>query len=75
MAMQEARAKMMNAREHLCNLRAFDLSGLPEYRPQGKLEGKLRFWGNNATHHRRQGRRILGQAFEAFHPKVEFSGA
>ncbi len=72
MAMQEARAKMMNARgTRVAYTKAFDLSGLPEYRPQGKLEGKLRFWGSNYITDGKVGE-YWEQAFKAFHPKVEF---
>lgn len=72
MAMQEARAKMMNTRgARVAYTKKFDLSGLPEYRPQGQLKGKLRFWGSNYITDGKIGG-YWEQAFKAFHPEVEF---
>ena len=46
--MQAARARMMTARgSRIAYTKKFDLSGLPEYRPQAQVSGTLRMWGSN----------------------------
>lgn len=48
LAMQEARAKMMSERgKTVSYTKKWDLSGLPRYQPQHKVNGTLRIWGSN----------------------------
>jgi phosphate transport system substrate-binding protein len=49
----------------------FDLSGLPEYRPTGKLSGTLRHWGSNYLADG-QLAAYLEEGFRRYHPDVRF---
>ena len=70
--MQAARARMMTARgSRIAYTKKFDLSGLPEYRPNAQVSGTLRLWGSNYI---TDG--FLGgyweAAFTRHHPGVKF---
>jgi phosphate transport system substrate-binding protein len=72
MAMQEARAKMMNQRgQRVAYTKVFDLSGLPAYAPKQKLSGTIRFWGSNYITDGRVGS-YWEKKFREFHPDVRF---
>src|SRR5262245_51472310 len=46
--MQAARAKMMTERgRKIAYAKRFDLSALPHYQPQQKVDGTVRMWGSN----------------------------
>jgi len=50
---------------------AFDLSGLPAYRPEGKVSGTLRLWGSNYFTDGNLGR-YWEEGFRRYHPDVSF---
>lgn len=70
--MQHARANMMTARgKKVAYTKKFDLSGLPEYKPVGKLSGTIRLWGSNYITDGRIGG-LWEDAFRKMYPDVQF---
>src|SRR6266403_113697 len=51
------------------NLAAQDLAALPEYKPQQKLSGVLRSWGNN---HMATLMKYWEEGFRKYHPEISF---
>jgi len=72
MAMQEARAKMMNDRgRRIAYTQTFDLSGLPDYQPRQKISGTIRLWGSNYITDGMVGG-YWEKKFQEYHPEVRF---
>jgi phosphate transport system substrate-binding protein len=70
--MQQARAKMMNARgAKVAYTKKWDLSGLPAYQPKQQVKGTLRIWGSNYITDGNIGR-YWEEAFRKYHPDVKF---
>ncbi len=71
--LQHARARGIQDKAHLVHYtKKFDLSGLPEYKPDGKLSGTIRQWGSNYLADSMLGR-YLEDGFRKYHPDVKFA--
>jgi len=49
----------------------FDLSGLPDYKPEKKVKGKIRFWGNNYIDASGLAKAWAAD-FKKYHPDIDF---
>ena len=70
--MQAARQKMMTVRgKKMAYTKKFDLSGLPDYKPERKISGTIRLRGSNYITDGMIGK-LWEDAFRKYHPDVQF---
>ncbi len=70
--MQAARQKMMTVRgKKMAYTKKFDLSGLPDYKPERKISGTIRLRGSNYITDGMIGQ-LWEDAFRKYHPDVQF---
>jgi phosphate transport system substrate-binding protein len=70
--LQNARARgIQDKTRTVYYTKKFDLSGLPEYKPEGRMRGTIRQWGSNYIADSMLGK-YLEEGFRKYHPEVTF---
>ncbi|MDB5906432.1 MAG: phosphate transporter substrate-binding protein [Massilia sp.] len=70
--LQHARARGIQDKARAVHYtKQFDLNGLPEYKPEGKMSGTIRQWGSNYIADSMLGK-YLEDGFRKYHPQVKF---